>query len=58
MSTHERFFVHVPIEQTEERRDACNQRAILLYGISDERETVRQELQKIAAQICRIWQKK
>lgn len=41
-----------------DQRDACNQRAILLYGITDERDFARQELRKIAVQICRIWQKK
>uniref|UniRef100_A0A915DDE1 Mediator complex subunit Med12 LCEWAV-domain domain-containing protein n=1 Tax=Ditylenchus dipsaci TaxID=166011 RepID=A0A915DDE1_9BILA len=58
LSAHERFLIQLPIEQNEEWRDACNQRSILLYGISDERELARQELRKIALQICRIWQRK
>ncbi|KAI1728879.1 eukaryotic mediator 12 subunit domain-containing protein [Ditylenchus destructor] len=58
MSTHERLLIQLPIDQSERYRDACNQRAILLYGITDERETARQELRKVALQICRIWQRK
>lgn len=48
----------MPIEQRVGQRDLCNQRTILLYGVSDERDNARQELRKIAVQICRIWQKK
>lgn len=58
LTVHERFLIHLPIEQTERQRDACNQRAILMYGISDARDQARQELRKIASQICKIWQKK
>lgn len=36
----------------------CNQRIVLLYGICEERDNARQELRKIALQICKIWQKK
>lgn len=48
----------MPIEQSVAQRDLCNQRIILLYGICEERDNARQELRKIALQICRIWQKK
>jgi len=39
----------------ESNRDACNQRAIVLYGISDQRDQVRQDLRKIAREICKLW---
>lgn len=58
MTIHDRFLIQLPIEQTEKMRDACNQRAIVLHGISDEREKAKQELKKVAKEICRIWQKK
>lgn len=58
MSLHERFLLQLPVEQTDSMRDTCNQRAVVLYGITDEREEVKRELQKVAREICRIWQKK
>lgn len=60
ITIHERFFIHlpIPIEPIEKQRDACNQRAIILYGITDQRDLAQEELKKIAYQICRIWQKK
>lgn len=72
MTIHERFLIHLPIpiefepqrgnqrcnENIERQRDACNQRAIILYGITEDRDLAQEELKKIASQICRIWQKK
>uniref|UniRef100_A0A915MRM1 Mediator complex subunit Med12 LCEWAV-domain domain-containing protein n=1 Tax=Meloidogyne javanica TaxID=6303 RepID=A0A915MRM1_MELJA len=57
LSFHERFLLHLPVEQLESNRDACNQRAIVLYGISDQRDQVRQDLRKIAREICKLWKR-
>ncbi|KAL3119039.1 hypothetical protein niasHT_003822 [Heterodera trifolii] len=57
LSFHERFIVHLPVEQIEANRDVCNQRAIVLYGISEHRDSARQELRKIAREICKTWKK-
>uniref|UniRef100_A0A914IAX6 Mediator complex subunit Med12 LCEWAV-domain domain-containing protein n=1 Tax=Globodera rostochiensis TaxID=31243 RepID=A0A914IAX6_GLORO len=58
LSFAERFIVHLPVEQIESNRDVCNQRAIVLYGISEQRDNARQELRKIAREICKAWKKK
>lgn len=46
------------IDPIELQRDACNQRSIILNGITEERDLAQEELKKIASQISRIWQKK
>lgn len=58
ISVHERFLVQLPIEQVEENRDTCNQRAAALYGIIGEREAAKNELRRVAHEICKIWQKR
>ncbi|KAI6182968.1 Med12 domain-containing protein [Aphelenchoides bicaudatus] len=58
MSVHERFLVQLPIEQIEENRDACNQRATVLYGVLEERENAKKELLRVAHEITKTWTKR
>ena len=55
LSFHKRFLLHLPIEQLEGNRDFCNQRAVILYGIGEGRDQVKQELRKVGRDICKIW---
>ncbi|VDN57047.1 unnamed protein product [Dracunculus medinensis] len=58
LSIHERFLIHLPIPQLSEYRGECNQRLLLLYGMGDERDNVKNELKKIAREIAKIWTKR
>ncbi|VDM39691.1 unnamed protein product [Toxocara canis] len=58
VSPHERFLIHLPVPQTNEYRSECNQRALLLYGIGEHRDTVKNELKKAAREITKIWTKR
>uniref|UniRef100_A0A915CBV2 Mediator complex subunit Med12 domain-containing protein n=2 Tax=Parascaris univalens TaxID=6257 RepID=A0A915CBV2_PARUN len=58
VSPHERFLIHLPVPQTNEYRSECNQRALLLYGIGEQRDTVKNELKKAAREITKIWTKR
>uniref|UniRef100_A0A915N802 Uncharacterized protein n=1 Tax=Meloidogyne javanica TaxID=6303 RepID=A0A915N802_MELJA len=49
--------VHPHLDIKSKLRDACNQRAIVSYGISDQRDQVRQDLRKIAREICKLWKR-
>ena len=58
ISVHERILIQLPIAQEPANRDACNQRATLLYGIGADRKSARNEPLQLAAEISRIWQKR
>lgn len=58
LTFNERLLFHLPIEQIQKNRDICNQRSNIIYGISTEREMVRQELNKLVQELYRIWQKR
>ncbi len=58
LTLHERLLVHTPLERVEEMRDATNQRATLLHGIGEARKEARQELKKLAREICKTWQRR
>ncbi|KAK0408839.1 hypothetical protein QR680_004194 [Steinernema hermaphroditum] len=58
LSRHERFLIHLPIQQIEQNRSDRNQRLILLYGFGDDREQATVIQKRIAGNIAKIWQKK
>ena len=58
LTFNERLLFHLPIEQIQKNRDICNQRSNIIYGISTEREMVRQKLNKLVQELYRIWQKR
>ncbi|KAI6230125.1 Med12 domain-containing protein [Aphelenchoides fujianensis] len=58
ISVHERFLIHVPIPQLPANLDACNQRAVVLYGMSAERENAKAEVLRAAAEISKVWQRR
>ncbi|KAI6217430.1 Med12 domain-containing protein [Aphelenchoides besseyi] len=58
MSVHERFLIQLPIPQVPKHIDACNQRAVVLYGMSAERENTKAEIHRVAAEISKIWQRR
>ncbi|TKR82570.1 hypothetical protein L596_016273 [Steinernema carpocapsae] len=58
LTRHERFLIHLPIQQIEMNRSERNQRLVMLYGISDEREHATVTPRKVADNIVKIWQKK
>lgn len=55
LTTHERLIVQLPIEQVEANRDAVNQRAFYLYGISTEREEVAKNLKLFGTNVINKW---
>jgi hypothetical protein len=55
LSFHEQFLLHLPVEQSEPNQDICNQRSFILYGVSTNRDSARQELRKIEREIYKIW---
>uniref|UniRef100_A0AC35EWM1 Mediator complex subunit Med12 LCEWAV-domain domain-containing protein n=1 Tax=Panagrolaimus sp. PS1159 TaxID=55785 RepID=A0AC35EWM1_9BILA len=55
MGIHERLIIQLPIEQIEANRGAVNQRAIYLYGITNEREEVSKNLRNFSTNIINKW---
>ncbi|VDK42731.1 unnamed protein product [Anisakis simplex] len=58
VTSHERFLIHLSVPQTNEYRSECNQRALLLYGIGEQRDVIKNELKKVAREIAKIWTKR
>uniref|UniRef100_A0A1I7Z8Y9 Med12-LCEWAV domain-containing protein n=1 Tax=Steinernema glaseri TaxID=37863 RepID=A0A1I7Z8Y9_9BILA len=58
LSRHERFLIHLPIQQIELNRSDRNQRLVMLYGIGEDREQATAAQKRIADNIAKIWQKK
>ncbi|CAD5207559.1 unnamed protein product [Bursaphelenchus okinawaensis] len=58
LTVHERFLLQLPVEQLEENRESRNQRLSFIYGTSTEWDSAKAQLNQIAAEISKIWQKK
>ncbi|KAE9552033.1 hypothetical protein FO519_004758 [Halicephalobus sp. NKZ332] len=55
LTIHERILIHLPIDQVEGNRGTINQRATLLYGITEERELAKMNAKKFAQEVLKLW---
>ena len=55
LTVHERVLIHLPIDQVEANRGTVNQRATLLYGITEERELAKMNAKKFAQEVLKLW---